>query len=307
MNHVRPASVGATSEVYLVRSGIEQEIGKTWQHLIRVSTRDGQPLLGKVLLHGHRVSMSCQDRNHWVVSATGLAPVSVPTTETDEHTEDVHLLKLTLRDARAEIVRLRTERSALLQQAASRNGTGTPSVATEEPLGPETPEETVEVNELDRKLREGYTPARSVYPVRLVKTKLLAPSAKLPSRVHHGDAGFDLYVSRTAKIEPGAFTDVHCDVAVQLPDNVWGLIVGRSSTIRNRGLLVTPGVIDSGWRGELFAGVWNLNSHAVEVAAGDRLAQLIPMPLLSDRLGLVQWDKLDEHDRGTNGFGSTGQ
>lgn len=307
---VTPESVGAVSEVYLVRPGLAAEIGKTWRHLIRGSGG----LIGPVLLHEHhKKNQWCYGHHHYVVTADGLTRLdteallgatSDPVEHTDEHTEDVHLLKMTLKDARDEILRLRAERAALERQRyAAAFSLGDVPVSTGDALGPETPQETAEIDELARDLREGYTPETT----QSVGVQVLSIFGAVPYRGHQGDAGFDLYVSRPAVIEPGTFVDIHCDVAMQLPPDVWGLIIGRSSTIRKRGLLVTPGIIDSGWRGELFAGVWNLGSEPVEVAQGERLAQFIPMPLLSDGLSLDLIETLDEHDRGTNGFGSTGR
>jgi dUTP pyrophosphatase len=135
---------------------------------------------------------------------------------------------------------------------------------------------------------------------------VIEEGAEMPRRAYSDDAGYDLVVSEDATIEPGRFMDIHCGVSVQLPGDSWGLITGRSSTLRNRGLMVVQGVIDAGYRGELFAGVWNLTDQAVRVSKGERLAQLI---LLHNRtLGteLVQVDQLDPSPRGTKGFGSSG-
>lgn len=301
---LKPAQAGCTSEVYLVRDGIEQEIAKVWQHTIRNS----QGAVRAVLLHGHRLGArpNCVGRGHWVVTDDGLRFLGVYSGLMDEHTEDVHLLKATLRDARDEILRLRVERDELRQQylrfaIGNSSVIGAVPVSTEDTLGPETPEETAEVDELARELRESYTPSQSI------GVQMLSIFGIMPYQAHRGDAGYDLWVSRPTVIEPGMFVDIHCDVAMQLPPDVWGLIIGRSSTIRKRGLLVVPGIIDSGFRGELFAGVWNLGTEPVEVSNGERLAQFIPMPLLSDGLELQQRSELDDHDRGVNGFGSTGQ
>lgn len=131
------------------------------------------------------------------------------------------------------------------------------------------------------------------------------PQHLLPSRGYADDAGLDLYVSRDVIIDPYEFCDVPCGVKVDIPAGHWGLIAGRSSTLRKRGLLVNPGVIDAGWTGELFAGVQNLGGQQVEVSAGDRLAQLIllPAPVIGRE---PEWGRVPKKDRGENGFGSTG-
>lgn len=135
---------------------------------------------------------------------------------------------------------------------------------------------------------------------------LVPDGARLPSRGYPDDAGLDLYTTGQRSILPGEFVDVPCGIRVQLPEWGWGLITGRSSTLRKKGLLVHPGIIDAGWRGELFAGVWNLTDKEVWVEEGERIAQLIVMPNLTKDLNPVQVEGLDPHDRGTNGFGSTG-
>jgi len=127
-----------------------------------------------------------------------------------------------------------------------------------------------------------------------------------PRRGHPGDAGFDLYVSETTEVPPGAFVDVPCGVSMELPHGVWGLITGRSSTLRDRQLMVTQGVIDQGYRGPLFAGVWNLSPETRYAEAGARLAQIIPFPVLADSLELLHVQGLAPHPRGEAGFGSTG-
>lgn len=135
---------------------------------------------------------------------------------------------------------------------------------------------------------------------------LASDGAQLPTRGHADDAGLDLYVSEDATIPPGAFRDVSCGVHAELPDWCWGMITGRSSTLRRRGLMVSQGVIDAGYRGELFAGAFNLSGHDVHVKRGERLAQLILMENGTARVRPVVGTELQEGSRGHLGFGSTG-
>jgi len=127
-----------------------------------------------------------------------------------------------------------------------------------------------------------------------------------PTRAHHDDAGFDLFVNGEWTIQPGQFVDIDLNTAVYLPPYTWGLLTGRSSTLRKRGLLVAQGVIDTGYTGPLFAGVWNLTQKPITVEHGDRIAQLVIMPNLAMETSVTQVDKLPATSRGTNGFGSTG-
>lgn len=135
-------------------------------------------------------------------------------------------------------------------------------------------------------------------------------TARKPSRVYPGDAGLDLEFwdayGEPADIGPGEFRDLPCGLSVDLPRGYWGLITGRSSTIRKRGLLVTQGVIDHGFQGSLFVGVWNLNNHPVRVNPGERLGQLIVLPLWAGAVHVGDPASRVVRDRAGSGFGSSG-
>lgn len=133
----------------------------------------------------------------------------------------------------------------------------------------------------------------------------VGPEGALPTRHYEDDAGLDLYVSEDTTIPQGAFRDVPCDVRVELPDHTWGLVTGRSSALRTHGLLVHSGVIDAGYRGELFAGAYALN-HDVELKKGDRVAQLIVLNNATKYLTPIRSEELRPSPRGERGFGSTG-
>lgn len=136
--------------------------------------------------------------------------------------------------------------------------------------------------------------------------RLLGETSRMPSRGYKDDAGLDLYVSQHTVIPAGEFRDVPCGVAVQLPEGTWGMLTGRSSTLRERQLLVHTGIIDVGYRGPLFAGVWNLSGDDKVVTHNDRIAQLIVLPNVTEDLRLRQVKELGSHERGEKGFGSTG-
>jgi dUTP pyrophosphatase len=127
-----------------------------------------------------------------------------------------------------------------------------------------------------------------------------------PKRTYDGDAGWDLVVAVDLVIPAGEQVDVPCGVAVALPEWAFGRITGRSSTLRKRGLLINEGIIDAGYRGELFALARNMTGEDVVVSAGDRLAQLIIHTNDSRGVIPVELDGLPPSDRGTAGFGSTG-
>ena len=121
------------------------------------------------------------------------------------------------------------------------------------------------------------------------------------------DAGFDLVTAVDTVVPGKSFVDVPTTVTgVQSPPGTWLLITGRSSTVRKRGLLVPNGIIDHGWRGPLFAGVYNLTDEPVTILAGERVAQAILMGGVTEHHPIRQVEKLDPHERGLAGFGSTG-
>lgn len=130
---------------------------------------------------------------------------------------------------------------------------------------------------------------------------------RLPTKGHNNDCGFDLYTHNLHHLAPNSFTDVDLGICVEMPEDCWGMLTGRSSTIRQRGLLVVQGIIDAGYRGPLYAAVWNMNNAWVDVSDGDRLAQLIPMLTIGIDWKVERVESLSSSERGTKGFGSTGQ
>jgi dUTP pyrophosphatase len=136
--------------------------------------------------------------------------------------------------------------------------------------------------------------------------KWIGDPACAPVRKYSGDAGWDLFVAQDTIIPYRGFADVPLGIAVELPRGVWAMLTGRSSTIRNKGILVTQGVIDNGYRGDLYAGCQSLNGRQSVVRRGERIAQLIPFNLLAPTMAIEQVDTLSESDRGVAGFGSTG-
>lgn len=128
-----------------------------------------------------------------------------------------------------------------------------------------------------------------------------------PTKAYRDDAGFDLYsdIDTPIDILPGQCVDIPAGVHIQWPEQMWGLLIGRSSTFRTHGLMVNPGIIDTGYRGPLFAVTRNISNYTVTVNPGDRIAQIIPMSTMALGMEMVQ-QELDPSDRGTNGFGSSG-
>lgn len=129
----------------------------------------------------------------------------------------------------------------------------------------------------------------------------------LPTRAYDNDAGFDLFCAEAATVPPHSFVDIPCGVRLASTDpNHVLLIFPRSSTIRKYGLHVVASVIDPGYRGDYFAGVWNLTDREVHVPAGARLAQVVPVKAEAVGMTVRRVEQLDETHRGTNGRGSSG-
>lgn len=134
--------------------------------------------------------------------------------------------------------------------------------------------------------------------------KKLDPAAILPTRAHPDDAGLDLYALETAELEPGQGLVVRTGVAVAVPQGHVGLVCDRSS-MGKRGLKTAGGVIDAGYRGELGVILWNISGQAQRVGKGERIGQLLIIPVATPAVREVA--ELDATERGVGGFGSTGR
>ena len=145
----------------------------------------------------------------------------------------------------------------------------------------------------------------------MIKVKWLGlngrPNVPPLSRGYQDDAGIDLHACQGIRIPSMQFKDVPIGVAVQMPEEAWGMIVGRSSALRHRGIFVVQGIIDPGYRGELFAGCFNLSPRVVDIGPGDRVAQLILFANETRHHEVVWADELAPAERGLAGFGSTGR
>jgi dUTP pyrophosphatase len=136
----------------------------------------------------------------------------------------------------------------------------------------------------------------------------LREDAKLPSRAHAGDAGLDLYACEAAHLGPGERWSVGTGVAVEIPEGHAGLVLPRSGLARDHGIALVnaPGLIDSGYRGELRVLLLNTDpADTFRVEPGERIAQLVIAPIaLADP---VEVESLGESARGDGGFGSSGR
>lgn len=136
----------------------------------------------------------------------------------------------------------------------------------------------------------------------------LKEGATLPSRAHEGDAGLDLYACEPAHIGPGERWSVGTGVAVEIPAGHAGLVLPRSGLAREHGIALvnSPGLIDSGYRGEVRVLLLNTDPAEIfRVEPGDRIAQLVLTPVAVAEP--VEVESLSESARGDGGFGSTGR
>lgn len=130
--------------------------------------------------------------------------------------------------------------------------------------------------------------------------------AKLPIRAHAGDAGLDLYALEDATLEPQGSVMLRTGVAMAIPDGHVGIIADRSSMAK-RGLKIAGGIIDSGYRGEVHIVLWNLGKAPETLKAGDRVAQLMVVPVVIATPEPVAISELGGSERGAKGFGSSGR
>ena len=149
-----------------------------------------------------------------------------------------------------------------------------------------------------------YTNSKSEFRV-----KKLNAEAKIPQRATTGSAGYDLCacITEPVTIEAGERYVFPTGIALALPENTAGMIYTRSGLGIKHGIHVTNGVgvIDWDYRGEVKVGLHNLSHEPYTVNPGDRIAQLILTPVLTPEVTEAQ--ELDDTDRGTGGFGSTGK
>lgn len=141
-----------------------------------------------------------------------------------------------------------------------------------------------------------------------LKVARVEREATLPSRAHPGDAGLDLYACEAAHIGPGERWSVGTGVAVEIPDGHAGLVLPRSGLAKKHGIALvnSPGLIDSGYRGEIRVLLLNTDpAETFRVAVGDRIAQLVIAPIAVAEP--VEASSLADSTRGDGGFGSSGR
>lgn len=143
----------------------------------------------------------------------------------------------------------------------------------------------------------------------MLRVKLLHSDARLPTVAHPGeDLGYDVFALEHAVLTPHQTVRVRTGIAVEArhPETgaPLGLLVRDRSSMAARGLATTAGVIDAGYRGEVLILMTNLGGGSIEVKAGEKIAQMIPVPILTGPVQDVE--SLEASLREGKGFGSSG-
>lgn len=139
-----------------------------------------------------------------------------------------------------------------------------------------------------------------------LKTKILTDKCK-PNRAYPSDAGADLIARNHTWLQKDKRTLVPTGVYVEIPTGYVGILAPRSSLSKNNIIMTNSvGIIDSSYRGELMASLMYIgdNEYGYTISAGERIVQLIVMPIILPIFNIV--DELSTTDRGQGGFGSTG-
>ena len=127
--------------------------------------------------------------------------------------------------------------------------------------------------------------------------------AYTPKRAHSTDAGLDLMSPRTISIAPKDSAVIDTGVHVEIPSGYVGMLKSKSGLNVKHGIQ-SEGVIDEGYTGSIVAKLYNNGSRTVNLAAGQKITQLVIVPCITPELEIV--DELENTERGSNGFGSSG-
>ncbi len=134
-----------------------------------------------------------------------------------------------------------------------------------------------------------------------MKIQLIDFGGKCPVRAHENDAGADVFSPKDYRIEPGQICKMPLGFGLRLPDGYAGYVFPRSG-LSSKGIVCELPPIDSGYTGEVHAIVSNVSKECYEIQAGDKIGQLIILPIIIPEFTYETWK-----ERGTGAFGSTGR
>jgi dUTP pyrophosphatase len=160
----------------------------------------------------------------------------------------------------------------------------------------------VDLNQLQSEF-DNYTPKREL------RYEVISEDAVEPSYNYPSDSGFDLYSTQDLEVYPFGRILVPTGLRFDIPDGTEIQVRPKSGLALKQGLTVlnTPGTIDSGYNGEIQVIVFNTNNYPVVIPKGMKVAQAVLCPVINGKwVDLIKSDSIDDKDRGSNGFGSTG-
>ena len=132
------------------------------------------------------------------------------------------------------------------------------------------------------------------------------PEAKVPTIAYGDDAGYDLYSAETISILPSSCEGVNCHFMISIPKGYYGKNFSRSGLIKRKCVVADGGVIDSGYRGDVFVFPFNHGKTIFHVKPGDKVAQFVFMKKETVEFVIVDdYFKLLSSERGKSGFGSS--
>ena len=138
-----------------------------------------------------------------------------------------------------------------------------------------------------------------------IGVKKLDRDARLIEKANRGDLGYDIFANENVAISPGKSELVGTGVALQPPEG-WGLFIkDRSSYASSKNLETAAGVIDQGYQGEVKVLIRNHENRLYRVLRGDKIAQLVPIPVTN--FDVKEVNEFCQTERGSDGFGSTGE
>lgn len=140
-----------------------------------------------------------------------------------------------------------------------------------------------------------------------LRVRRLDNRAQLPTRAYPGDAGLDLHALEDGVVRPGERASVRTGIAVEVPEGQAGLVLPRSGLAARQGIAIVnaPGLIDSGYRGEIRVLLLNTDREApFAFSSGERIAQLVLVRV--EAPDVIEVDELATSERGAGGFGSSG-
>lgn len=151
--------------------------------------------------------------------------------------------------------------------------------------------------------------AIKTFKTKTLKVELIDNDAKFPEYAYPSDSGFDLFSTEEVILQPFGRALVPTGIKLSIPDEFEIQVRPKSGLAINQGLTVlnTPGTVDSGYNGEIKVIIFNTNNISVSIPKGTKIAQAVLSPVVNGKyVNLVQVDKVNDGDRGDNGFGSTG-